>query len=207
MPNLPEKITRLRGEDTRRRLVAAAYDLFLQHGYHGTSMRQIAQAAGLAVGGIYNHFPGKEEIFAEVLDQYHPYHIIVPALEAAQGESLEAFLRQLTRLVQSAIRDRRDKLLPLVYIELVEFQGRHIQALAARILPAFGPFLQRFADQQAELRPVPLPVVQRAFVGMLVGYFFTEFMLSNSPLTADPTVDWLDGMLDVFLRGVLKDPA
>ncbi len=207
MPKTSEKITRPRGEDTRRRLVAAAYDLFLQNGYHGTSMRQIAQAAGVAVGGIYNHFPGKEEIFAEVLDQYHPYHIIVPALEAAQGDSLEAFLRELTQLVQSAIRDQRDKLLPLIYIELIEFRGRHIQALAARIVPAFGPVLQRFADQQAALRPVPLPVIQRAFVGMMVGYFFTEFMLSNSPLVADPDVDWLEGMLDVFLRGVLKDPA
>src|SRR5688572_9182786 len=63
-----------RGEETRARLLDAAYAEFRRNGFHGTSMRQIAQAAGLAVGGIYNHFHGKEDIFAAVLDSRHPYH-------------------------------------------------------------------------------------------------------------------------------------
>jgi len=206
-PDSAEKTTTARGEDTRRRVVDAAYTLFLHNGYHGTSMRQIAQAAGMAVGGIYNHFPSKEDLFAEVLDQYHPYHAILPALAAAQGDSLEAFLRQLAGLVDRAVSDQRDKILPLVYIELVEFRGRHIQALAARILPAFAPFVQQLTAGRAELRPVPLAVIMRSFVGMLMGYYFTEFLLRNSPLMAATEVNWLEGMLDVFLHGVLKDPA
>jgi AcrR family transcriptional regulator len=206
-PDSAEKSPTARGEDTRRRLIAAAYTLFLEHGYHGTSMRAIAQAAGLAVGGIYNHFHSKEAIFAEVLDQYHPYHAIVPALLSAHGDRLEDFLRHLTRLIHAAIRDQRDRLLPLIYIEVIEFRGRHIQALAARILPAFTPVLQKFVDRQPELRAVPLPIVQRAYLGMLVGYYFTEFMLHSTPILAHTEFDWSEGMLDVFLHGILKDPA
>jgi len=201
------KTTRPRGEDTRRRLIEAAHGQFLQNGYHGTSMRQIAQAAGLAVGGIYNHFPSKDEVFAAVLDQYHPYHAILPALAAAQGDTFEAFLRQLVGLITAAIADRRAQVMPLMYIELVEFQGRHIQALAARVLPAFAPFLQKFANRPGELRPMPLAVIQRTFLSLMVGYYFTEFVLSTSPLLATPEVDWQAGMLDIFLHGVLKDPA
>src|SRR4029079_5666195 len=109
-PDSAEKATTARGEDTRRRVVEAAYTLFLHNGYHGTSMRQIAQAAGMAVGGIYNHFASKEDIFAEVLDQYHPYHVILPALAAAGGDTLEDFLRQVAALIDQAISAQRDRI-------------------------------------------------------------------------------------------------
>jgi AcrR family transcriptional regulator len=41
-----------KGERTRRQVIQAAQRLFVERGYHGTSMRQIAQEAGLALGGI-----------------------------------------------------------------------------------------------------------------------------------------------------------
>src|SRR5262245_23683430 len=99
-----------RGEETRGRLLDAAYDEFRRNGFHGTSMRQIAQAAGLAVGGIYNHFHSKEEIFAAVLDARHPYHVIVPALAATQGETLEGFLFDAARRVQTAMQGIEDQM-------------------------------------------------------------------------------------------------
>ena len=52
-----------KGERTRAVLLDAAKRLFVSNGYHGTSMRQIADEAGLALGGIYNHFGNKEDIF------------------------------------------------------------------------------------------------------------------------------------------------
>ena len=52
-----------KGEVTRLAIEDAALELYMEHGYHATSMRQIADQAGLALGGIYNHFKSKEEIF------------------------------------------------------------------------------------------------------------------------------------------------
>ena len=43
--------------------------------------------------------------------------------------------------------------------------------------------------------------------GMLMGFYFTEFLLHNSPLMAADDINWLEGTIDVFLHGVLKDPA
>jgi len=46
----------------KERIAAAAANLFLDGGYHSTSVREIAQKAGLSVGSVFNYFTSKEEI-------------------------------------------------------------------------------------------------------------------------------------------------
>ncbi len=46
----------------KERIAAAAAGLFLNGGYHSTSVREIAQKAGLSVGSVFNYFTSKEEI-------------------------------------------------------------------------------------------------------------------------------------------------
>lgn len=46
----------------KERIAAAAATLFLDGGYHNTSVREIAQKAGLSVGSVFNYFTSKEEI-------------------------------------------------------------------------------------------------------------------------------------------------
>ena len=53
----------------RGQILAAAARLFGQQGYANTTLRQIAQAAGIRAGSIYYHFEGKDEIAACVLDE------------------------------------------------------------------------------------------------------------------------------------------
>jgi AcrR family transcriptional regulator len=48
-------------------IVAAAVECFGDRGFHGTSMRQIAAAAGTGLGNIYNYFGSKSDILLEVL--------------------------------------------------------------------------------------------------------------------------------------------
>ena len=46
----------------KERIASAAASLFLDGGYHNTSVREIAQKAGLSVGSVFNYFTSKEEI-------------------------------------------------------------------------------------------------------------------------------------------------
>jgi len=46
----------------KERIATAAANLFLDGGYHNTSVREIAQKAGLSVGSVFNYFTSKEEI-------------------------------------------------------------------------------------------------------------------------------------------------
>jgi AcrR family transcriptional regulator len=53
---------------TRRRVVEAAGRLFIEHGYAATTLRQIADGAGVAVQTVYFHFGNKRTVLKEVAD-------------------------------------------------------------------------------------------------------------------------------------------
>ncbi|CCQ17455.1 putative TetR family transcriptional regulator [Rhodococcus sp. AW25M09] len=48
--------------------LAAALSMFVEQGYHGTSVRQIAAGAGLSVPGLYHHFPSKQALLVGIMD-------------------------------------------------------------------------------------------------------------------------------------------
>lgn len=54
---------------TRARIIDAALTLFAQHGYAGATIKQIAQAAGMAQGLLYNYFPSKEHLLLAIFQQ------------------------------------------------------------------------------------------------------------------------------------------
>jgi AcrR family transcriptional regulator len=52
----------------RDKVLRTALQLFMRHGYVGTSMRAIAEELGISAAALYWYFPSKEEIFASVLE-------------------------------------------------------------------------------------------------------------------------------------------
>jgi TetR/AcrR family transcriptional regulator, regulator of cefoperazone and chloramphenicol sensitivity len=57
-----------RGDDTRRRIVAAAIDMFALHGYDGTSTRALAESAEVNLPAIQYHFGSKEGLYRAAVD-------------------------------------------------------------------------------------------------------------------------------------------
>jgi AcrR family transcriptional regulator len=193
-----------KGERTREGILHAAHQLFLQNGFHGTSMRQIAQEAGIAVGGIYNHFASKDDIFVAVLVAHHPIHDILPALSTAQGENVEDFLRDAARRMVESFGNRPE-FLNLMFIELVEFNAQHIPGLFQEIFPQVLVFAQRFLRGINELRPIPLSILVRAFVGLFFSYVITKIMLGNQLAAEQGQENDFDYFVDIFLHGILLD--
>ena len=50
------------------KIIAAAQQEFMTYGFTDASMRRIADAAGMSASGLYKHFPGKEEMFAALVE-------------------------------------------------------------------------------------------------------------------------------------------
>lgn len=56
------------GKPRRQQLVDAAIRCFEEKGFHGASMAQISEAAGMSVGHIYHYFPAKEALIAAIVE-------------------------------------------------------------------------------------------------------------------------------------------
>lgn len=59
---------RRRSVATKRNIVVAAYDLFVAHGYTGTTLQGVADTAGVAVQTVYFHYGTKSRLLKEVVD-------------------------------------------------------------------------------------------------------------------------------------------
>src|SRR5450830_1121500 len=55
---------------TRERLIQAARKLFVQHGFGGASIRDVAEEAGYSQGAFYSNFADKEAILLELLREH-----------------------------------------------------------------------------------------------------------------------------------------
>jgi AcrR family transcriptional regulator len=165
-------------------------------------MRQIAEAAHIALGGIYNHFASKELLFVQVLLEHHPIHAILPELQAADGATLHDFVADVAARLVRRFEERLD-FLNVMFIELVEFEGRHLDELFDLIFPqtlAFGHRLLRWED---ELRPIPVPLLVRAFMGFFYSYVITEFLIGRH-FTPDLRQGALEQFIRIFLFGISK---
>ena len=197
-----------RGERTRTAILDAAQALFLEQGYNGTSLRQIAQrAGGIAVSGIYNHFESKEDIFRALLESCSPYPTVIEVLESVEGDSGPALLRAAFERLYPVVTSHLD-FIQLALIDYQEFEGATIRELVGGVIPyllAFVQQLQTTGGLRDNLHPL---VILRAFVCLFIGYTLTEQLGFKDGEPAIPSLPFLEGMswqsvmLDVLLRGV-----
>lgn len=107
--------------DTRTRIVEAALDVFVEKGYGGTRVQDIAERANLTAGALYVHFPNRSRLLAEAvmregvrlvgelideLGEIRPGDLRVPAVMADQAaRETSVFDRLLLEAFALAARD------------------------------------------------------------------------------------------------------
>ncbi|MEV7011869.1 TetR/AcrR family transcriptional regulator [Streptosporangium sp. NPDC051022] len=67
-PDAKPRGTRLPRLARRRQLLSAAQEVFVENGYHAAAMDEIAERAGVSKPVLYQHFPGKQELYLALLD-------------------------------------------------------------------------------------------------------------------------------------------
>ena len=198
-----------RGEATRERLIQATRTVVRDVGYAHASTRAIAQAAGVAEGTIYRHFPDKTALFfATVLASNAPIVAWVTTLPARAGEgSVEE------NLTDAAVRlaGLRDQIIPLELAIAADpelaAQRRQAMAAAGTSLPpgppeAVAAYLsaeQRLGRVRADLDPREAAVV---FLGLL-------FALGTMPGIGDEGLDpdRVASAVRVIVRGIRSTPV
>ncbi|WP_329378119.1 TetR/AcrR family transcriptional regulator [Streptomyces sp. NBC_01716] len=100
------KPRQVRAELTRERILTAAAHVFAEHGYAAGTTNRIAESARISIGSLYQYFPNKDAILAELLVRHIDRGTWTRAdqLDLSAG-SLEASVRTLVR---DAIDNHRD---------------------------------------------------------------------------------------------------
>ena len=119
-------------EDKRARILNEAVVLFGEHGYAGTSLADIANAADISKAGLLHHFSSKDELFCKVLerrDREDALSILVesPAVEDDAAEAPVDTVGNLDTLEVAAVSDLDGNPWALLerYIELLERNVAH----------------------------------------------------------------------------------
>lgn len=192
-----------KGEAARSAILHAAWKLFITRGYASTSLRDIAKAAGnRAVGGIYNHFPSKEALFAELLQMAAPVAEMRAMFDSLRGDTAPELIRAYLR-AWMPISLRYYEYLKLVQIDLSEFNGANIQ----RIFPEMGTPYQEFVaaiQQLPGLKPMPTIVLMRLIDVLVAGYAITARYGPDDARTALTPEQWIDVLVDGLLEGIAE---
>ena len=139
--NEPKKTRKLRkiktakGHESKARIVNAALDLIRERGYEQTTMRAIAEAAGVSLGNAYHYFPSKAHLIQEFYSQTHEHHKQLSRSTLDSESSFKERLRSVLRLKISTLEPYH------------QFSGMLFKTAADPQSP-----LNPFADESAPVR-------------------------------------------------------
>ena len=106
----------------KRAVLKAAAGLFREHGYHGTSIRDIGAAAGVTSAALYRHFANKDELLETAIWMLEGEFVAATrAALASGGGDARAVLEALVRAFVQVALEHRD--LSAVYL----FEARHLR--------------------------------------------------------------------------------
>ena len=205
--DLPPEPRQQRSRDKRVKLKAAGLALFGEKGYAATSIEDIADRAGLAVGSVYQHFRSKRQLLLALMDDLLEKLERLDLRPKASGDiraALSAFLaRAFSTDVQYLGAYRAWQEATLSDAELAHKEERIRAWTTARLAGAFA-LLQKLPGAR---RPVDVASLAR-----LMDSFFWNLLGQAVRLREAELASWVDAAAHVlhhalFLDGPTRRPA
>jgi AcrR family transcriptional regulator len=163
--------------DKQEQILQGAMQVFLNHGYAGTSMDRVAATAGVAKQTIYSHFQDKEGLFTALIERV-TIHRLQRELgsEELQGEP-DVLLRQLANAFLNKMVDQEYlNLLRVVIGESARFP--ELAQLYSRTVVQRGRgILTRYFQSHPELNIVDPEATAQIFIGSLVSFIISQKIL------------------------------
>ena len=198
--------------NTRERIVTEAMRLFAEHGFRGTTVGQIEEAAGLAprAGGLYKHFRSKEAVLEAGIERnVSGIELIEPALEMLPLGDPRAELTLVGRWTLEELGSE----MPLM--KVVQKDGGRFPELVAKVRERIIARGHRqgvavvgrlFGDVLDERQVAAIASVA---LGSLVGYRIEEAMFGPRPVSEE---DYLEAWVDLLVtyaesKGVVRPAA
>jgi AcrR family transcriptional regulator len=183
----------------REKILSTAKSLFIQHGYLGLSMRQIAEALDVSKPALYYHFKDKEELFLAVLTLY--LDDMEMTLERIAKESVPC-REKVRRFVEYVLIQPTDQR-PI--IRLASQEMGQLSAPARKLFERV--YREKFISkieailksgmEQGEFKNLPPEIATWTLLGMMYPYFYPAHA-RNTGLSAET----IRQIIDIYLDGI-----
>ncbi len=202
----------LKSKRSREMILKSGLELFSNQGYRATSMKEVANSAGISIGRVYHHFQSKLEIFTTLLDQYWE-RLKNPELKLNRLSTEAVFpddFSEIVEAIREVVEENKASIM-LIYIDVIEFKGEHIQRfyenMALRFKTAYGP---RFAELEAQGRLNK--GADLLFAVMLTFRFFFQYYLVETSFGVKDhfgftSKEVTEKAKNLLLHGLLKQEA
>ncbi len=203
---------KLRDRDVERnqaRIEDAALRVFTRQGFHGTSVREIADEAKVSLGNIYNYFPTKEELFRRLVQRYEQRmamqqrRVLTPLLHSLEPVNLERLAMAVRQIVYGDPDYWR-----LMYIDVVEFGNRHFahsfRGLAANLERLAGGYGGN-GHEAMKRRGIKPSLAITAIYLQFFTYFLVEKLFGGKQHLGVPENEAIAQLVRIFTAGVGAD--
>ena len=185
----------------RTKILSTATRLFIQHGYHGLAMRQIAEDLHVSKPALYYHFKDKQELFLAILNLYLDEMETAIDLISAEPVTCREKVRNFMEYVLGQPPEQR---------AIIHLASQEVRQLSDTARKSFGAVYQekfigklqailKSGMQHGEFKPFAPEIATWALLGIMYPYFYPA-RAANASLP-DETIRQI---ITVYLDGITK---
>lgn len=157
-----------KAQQTRQRILDAARNVFARKGFHDTRIDDIADEAQSSKGGVYFHFPGKEQIFLALIDEFA--RLLEERLTTAIAGEPKG-IRRVEAALQAGLSvfGEYNQLTKIFLLQAVGL-GQAFESKRFEILDRFAGLIQQYLDEaiaDGNIAPIDTQIVAYAWVGSI----------------------------------------
>ncbi|MFT4974245.1 MAG: AcrR family transcriptional regulator [Myxococcota bacterium] len=194
---------RLTASQRRAQLIEVGRGVLAQKGYAGTSVEEIARAAGVSKPIVYEHFGGKEGLFAVIVDREMDLLVQRVSNSISQGTPRQRFEAAVLAFLQY-VAERPDGFTILTRDAPPSARGSGMHSVIAdlgeRIKDIFEDELTRLGWD-----PTVSPIYAHALIGMVT--LTGQWWIENPELSIDEVARHLAALGWMGLRHLPNDPT
>ena len=188
---------------TRTRILQAAQRLFAAQGFDGTTTRDLAQAAGVAEGTLFRHFPNKKAILVEVATSGWVEILTDLLTELSEMGSYKAVAQVMRRRMWNF--QKNADLMRVCFME-VQFHPDLRDRIQLEVITKMSDVGEAFfqtAMDKGIYRKMDAKLVAKVFLGMFAIAGFSNNTIIEPDASPQQMQEMAEGLADIFLNGVL----
>jgi AcrR family transcriptional regulator len=185
----------------QEQILDAAARLFAAKGFHRTTTREVAEAADIAEGTLFNYFENKNDLLFGILTRLSENEMPQEWQDWIRPAEARQFFSELLDLRQDSV-EKNTVMMQAILSEILanaELRQRYLQQILQPTIQWLEKALQQLAGDE-HIRPVDIPATARVLVSLWLGLFILQVL--DDPLAQGERERLAEAILVLALDGI-----